>query len=99
MPLFTKGGACHAAAQQTQARHSVPLTGSLSMTTDTELPCRTEPAKVYPSPGSQDRWIVEAPGEARQTARQPVLFSGPNAVNQALRYAYEEFGSARFFPF
>jgi hypothetical protein len=31
--------------------------------------------------------------------RQPVQFNGPNALTLALRYAYEEFGSARFFPF
>jgi hypothetical protein len=64
-----------------------------------DTPLRTEPAKVYPSPEVQDRWIVEAPGAARIPVREPVHFSGPNAVNLALRYAYEEFGSARFFPF
>jgi hypothetical protein len=65
------------------------------MTNDTDPLSRNEPAKVYPSPGSQDRWIVEAPGQSPA----PVQFSGPNAVNLALRYAYEEFGGARFFPF
>jgi hypothetical protein len=69
----------------------------MSLDVDTRL--RTEPAKVYPSPEDQDRWIVEAPGPARVPEREPVHFSGPNAVNLALRYAYEEFGSARFFPF
>jgi len=64
-----------------------------------DAPVRTEPAKVYASPESQDRWIVEAPGQAPAPDREPVHFSGPNAVNLALRYAYEEFGSARFFPF
>lgn len=69
------------------------------MSTDVVTPTCTEPAKVYPSPEVQDRWIVEAPGPARIPQREPVHFSGPNAVNLALRYAYEEFGSARFFPF
>jgi len=32
-------------------------------------------------------------------APAPLLFSGPNAQKLALRYAYEAFGSARFFPF
>jgi hypothetical protein len=69
------------------------------MSIDLDTPSRTEPAKVYPSPESQDRWIVEAPDQAPAPERKPVHFSGPNAVNLALRYAYEEFGSARFFPF
>lgn len=69
------------------------------MTTDTEISFRSEPAKVYPFPGTQDRWIVEAPGQSPAPEREPVQFSGPNAVNLALRYAYEEFGGARFFPF
>jgi hypothetical protein len=58
----------------------------------------SEPALVYPAPEGADAWIVEAPAEATPT-RTPVSFTGPNAVNLALRYAYEEFGSARFFPF
>jgi hypothetical protein len=69
------------------------------MSTDGDILTRSEPAKVYPSPESEDRWIVEAPGWAPRPPREPVQFSGPNAVNLALRYAYEEFGSARFFPF
>ncbi|MBN8874360.1 MAG: hypothetical protein J0H67_16110 [Rhodospirillales bacterium] len=58
----------------------------------------SEPALVYPAPDTDDAWIVEAPAEAA-VPRGPVSFTGPNAVNLALRYAYEEFGSARFFPF
>jgi hypothetical protein len=41
--------------------------------------------------------MVEAPAEA--AAPEPILFSGPNAQRRALRYAYEAFGCARFFPF
>lgn len=69
------------------------------MSVNLDPPTRSEPAKVYPFPGVEDRWIVEGPPAAPNPAREPVQFSGPNAVNLALRYAYEEFGSARFFPF
>jgi len=41
--------------------------------------------------------MVEAPAAAAAPA--PLLFSGPNAQKLALRYAYEAFGAARFFPF
>jgi hypothetical protein len=58
-----------------------------------------EPAKVYPSPDAPDRWVVEAPQVADEGVQQPVLFNGPNAQRQALSYAYEAFGGARFFPF
>jgi hypothetical protein len=69
-------------------------------TTNTETigPRILEPARVYPAPDSDGCWIVEAPVIAAP-AREPLLFTGPNAQKLALRYAYEEFGSARFFPF
>jgi len=41
---------------------------------------------------------VQAPA-VTAPAPAPLLFSGPNAQKLALRYAYEAFGSARFFPF
>ena len=53
---------------------------------------RLEPARVYPAPEADGRWIVEV------TERQ-VQFRGPNALVLALRFAYEETGGARFFPF
>jgi hypothetical protein len=55
-----------------------------------------EPARVFPAPGADGCWMVEPPPA---TGAEPVLFSGPNAQKLALRYAYEVFGSARFFPF
>ena len=58
-----------------------------------------EPARVYPSPDAPDRWVVEAPTQATEAARKPMTFNGPNAQRQALSYAYEAFGGARFFPF
>jgi hypothetical protein len=58
-----------------------------------------EPARVYPSPDAPGRWVVEAPKTPRAADPRPVLFNGPEARQQALRYAYEVFGGARFFPF
>lgn len=58
-----------------------------------------EPARVYPAPEMHDRWIVEAPVTTAAGRQKQHFFTGPNARNRALRYAYEEFGSARFFPF
>jgi len=58
-----------------------------------QLP-RLEPARVYQSPEADGHWIVEIPEHARQ-----VQFNGPNALVMALRFAYEETGGARFFPF
>ena len=67
------------------------------MDTDTIEPRVGEPARVYPAPDADGCWLVEAPAAAQAFA--PLLFSGPNAQRLALRYAYEAFGSARFFPF
>jgi hypothetical protein len=58
-----------------------------------------EPARVYPSPDVPGRWVVEAPVQATEAPPKPVTFNGPNAQKQALSYAYEAFGGARFFPF
>lgn len=58
-----------------------------------------EPARVYPAPEAHGRWIVEAPVLIATPRQKPHFFTGPNAQSRALRYAYEAFGSARFFPF
>lgn len=58
-----------------------------------------EPARVYPAAGARGRWIVEAPVMTAAPRQAPHCFTGPNAQSRALRYAYEAFGSARFFPF
>lgn len=58
-----------------------------------------EPARVYPAAEVRDRWIVEAPVTTDALRQKPHFFTGPNAQSLALRYAYEEFGGARFFPF
>jgi hypothetical protein len=64
-------------------------------------PTAGEPARVYPAPGKDGCWLVEAPAalEAAAAAPAPLQFSGPNAQKQALHYAYASFGAARFFPF
>ena len=67
------------------------------MDSDTMKARLREPARVYPAPDAADCWMVEAPAAA--SAAATMLFSGPNAQNLALRYAYEAFGCARFFPF
>lgn len=69
------------------------------MATSTEGPATLDPPLVYPSPDTADHWIVAEPAVPPAQDRRPVTFTGPNALNHALRYAYEEFGSARFFPF
>jgi len=43
--------------------------------------------------------VVEAPKQAVDQGAAPRTFDGPNAQKQALSYAYEAFGGARFFPF
>jgi hypothetical protein len=62
-------------------------------------PAAAGPPLVYPAPDTADHWIVEAPAQTPEVQREATTFTGPNALNSALRYAYEEFGSARFFPF
>ncbi len=60
---------------------------------------RPEPARVYPARDATDRWIVEAPATSAAPDQPPTQFTGPHAQDLALRYAYEHYGSARFFPF
>ncbi len=70
------------------------------MATCIDRPIASQPPRVYPAPDATDRWIVEPPPtDPTEADPESVTFTGPNALNLALRYAYEEFGSARFFPF
>jgi hypothetical protein len=86
---------CHAATQyKCVAQRRV---GGRQTDTDAIEQRVREPARVYPAPGAKGCWMVEAP--AGSTAPAPMMFSGPNAQKLALRYAYEAFGAARFFPF
>ncbi len=58
---------------------------------------RSQPAQVYPVTNS-DRWVVERPQD-RPGIPVQVFFAGSRAQQRALTYAYETFGSVRFFPF
>lgn len=58
---------------------------------------RPEPGQVYPVTNS-DRWVVERPQDRPGVPLQ-VFFAGSQAKQRALTYAYETFGSVRFFPF
>jgi hypothetical protein len=85
---------CHGAPQYSRFKRQ--WVGRRQTDTDSPELQVQEPARVYPAPDAPGRWIVEAPATA---AAAPMLFSGPNAQKLALRYAYEAFGRARFFPF
>jgi hypothetical protein len=54
-------------------------------------------SKVYRAMQTED-WIVEAPRDKVPTMGKKV-FTGPQAQQLALTYAYETFGNARFFPY
>jgi hypothetical protein len=69
------------------------------VTGDADRPLLSDPPLVYPAREAADRWVVVAPPPVHAAGPALKTFSGPNALNHALRYAYEEFGSARFFPF
>jgi hypothetical protein len=64
-----------------------------------EKPHTSSPPLVYPAPDASGRWVVEMPSHDDEPGQEPITFTGPNALNSALRFAYEEYGSARFFPF
>jgi hypothetical protein len=65
-----------------------------------EVDTWAEPAKVYPAPDAEGRWIVEAPDLAHESDGQTApLFSDHGTATMALRYAYERYGRARFFAF
>jgi hypothetical protein len=93
--LSPKCHVCYAALQQTLRRSA----GGAGVAAQGDPSRVLEPARVYPAPEVRDRWIVEAPVTTAARRQEPHFFTGPNAQNLALRYAYEEFGSARFFPF
>lgn len=54
-------------------------------------------SKVYPSTDATG-WIVEPPRDLA-SVEDNMIFRGPTAQRQALTYAYEKFGNARFFPY
>jgi hypothetical protein len=54
-------------------------------------------AKVYRAKQTED-WIVEPPRD-RVADVDKMVFTGPQAQQLALTFAYETFGNARFFPY
>jgi hypothetical protein len=63
------------------------------ITTQAEGP-RLEAALVYADEGSPGHWRVGAPGK---DGAEEEVFSGPNACQNALEFAYRRYGSARYF--
>jgi hypothetical protein len=55
------------------------------------------PPRVYREPGMND-WIVEPPSD-RASPEGKMVFKGERAQHEALTYAHEKFGNARFFPY
>jgi len=73
------------------------------MTADFQRDTPTPPPRVYRADGETELWIVDPPAQTQPhtacTQAEKVTFTGPRAQIQALRYAYETFGNARFFPY
>jgi hypothetical protein len=57
---------------------------------------RSAPPQVYRA--KDGHWIVEPPAEAN-TDGGTIVFTGSQAQHDALTFAHEKFGNARFFPY
>ncbi len=57
---------------------------------------RTMPAKIYPASEDAGTWIVEPPGDDASTVAEPKTFIGHTALLQAVQYAHDTYGCARF---
>lgn len=57
---------------------------------------RTMPAKVYPASENAEAWVVEPPVDDASTAVEPKTFIGHTALLQAVQYAHDTYGCARF---
>ena len=57
---------------------------------------RTMPAKVYPASQDTDAWVVEPPVEHASAVVEPKTFTGRAALLQAVQYAHDTYGCARF---
>jgi hypothetical protein len=55
------------------------------------------PPRVYRAPDVDD-WIVEPPYD-HASPEGNIVFKGARAQHEALTYAHEKFGNARFFPY
>lgn len=82
----------------TQNQHDDP-TRSLPMPVDHVADeQRPGPAHVYRSKDDLNHWIVEPPRHLPSTIGK-IAFKGVKAQQEALTYAYEKYGNARFFPY
>ena len=75
--------------------HDEPETSMTSLQSS-DVEQRSAPPLVYSAAGSE-QWVVEPPPDA--TCSENRIFAGPQAQQQALTYAHEKFGNARFFPY
>lgn len=69
----------------------MPIEPNAEWDRDMAVDAAPQPASVYPA---AQGWVVAPPGDG-----EDIRFDGPNARDHALRYAYEAYGGARFFPF
>jgi hypothetical protein len=56
---------------------------------------RTMPAKVYPASEDAEAWVVEPPDDASAVV-EPKTFTGHASLLQAVQYAHDTYGCARF---
>jgi hypothetical protein len=76
--------------ERTQGCHEAAVPAPIDPLEDDR---RSAPPQVYYAP-DEDHWIVEPP-----SGEGTMVFTGSNAQLDALTYAHEKFGSARFFPY
>jgi hypothetical protein len=72
------------------------LLGAVGMTFLRDSEGRTTPAKVYPASEDAEAWVVEPPVEDASAVVEPKTFTGPIALLQAMQYAHDTYGCARF---
>ncbi len=72
------------------------LLGAIDVVTTRDSEGRTTPAKVYPASENAEAWVVESPADAASAVVEPKTFTGPVALLQAMQYAHNTYGSARF---
>ncbi len=72
------------------------LLGVTGVVTARDSEGRTTPAKVYPASEDAEAWVVESPADAASAVVEPKTFTGPAALLQAMQYAHDTYGSARF---
>lgn len=56
---------------------------------------RTAPALVHPAPPDAGGWVVEPPADQRAGVSDEKTFVGPRALERALRFAHEAYGSVQ----